>query len=133
MQAEGRTHGAAVYPLVEYSVQELYETILSMEPESFRFLLEDARRNQEAVRRDLEDPELPLGRLLKQRISGQMTGPLAVSAEAQAYTAAAGEARMSRHGHRQAHAARIGTAGGGLYLRGQYIQKLLLDVYNRQA
>lgn len=74
-------------------VQELYETILSMEPESFRFLLEDARRNQEAVRRDLEDPELPLGRLLKQRISGlgQMTGPLAVSAEAQAYTAAAGE------------------------------------------
>ena len=109
MQAEGRTHGAAVYPLVEYSVQELYETILSMEPESFRFLLEDARRNQEAVRRDLEDPELPLGRLLKQRISGhltgdpllqqrisgQMTGPLAVSAEAQAYTAAAGEARMS--------------------------------------
>lgn len=37
MQAEGRTHGAAVYPLVEYSVQELYETILSMEPESFRF------------------------------------------------------------------------------------------------
>ena len=37
-------------------------------------------------------PELPLGRLLKQRISGQMTGPLAVSAEAQAYTAAAGEA-----------------------------------------
>lgn len=95
MQVEGRTHGAAVYPLVEYSVQELYETILSMEPESFRFLLEDARRNQEAVRRDLEDPELPLGRLLKQRISGQMTGPLAVSAEAQAYTAAAGEARMS--------------------------------------
>ena len=95
MQAEGRTHGTAVYPLVEYSVQELYETILSMEPESFRFLLEDARRNQEAVRRDLEDPELPLGRLLKQRISGQMTGPLAVSAEAQAYTAAAGEARMS--------------------------------------
>ena len=95
MQAEGRTHGAAVYPLVGYSVQELYETILSMEPESFRFLLEDARRNQEAVRRDLEDPELPLGRLLKQRISGQMTGPLAVSAEAQAYTAAAGEARMS--------------------------------------
>lgn len=95
MQAGGRTHGAAVYPLVEYSVQELYETILSMEPESFRFLLEDARRNQEAVRRDLEDPELPLGRLLKQRISGQMTGPLAVSAEAQAYTAAAGEARMS--------------------------------------
>ena len=95
MQAEGRTHGAAVYPLVEYSVQELYETILSMEPESFRFLLEDARRNQEAVRRELEDPELPLGRLLKQRISGQMTGPLAVSAEAQAYTAAAGEARMS--------------------------------------
>ena len=82
MQAEGRTHGTAVYPLVEYSVQELYETILSMEPESFRFLLEDARRNQEAVRRDLEDPELPLGRLLKQRISGQMT-------------AAAGEARMS--------------------------------------
>ena len=69
MQAEGRTHGAAVYPLVGYSVQELYETILSMEPESFRFLLEDARRNQEAVRRDLEDPELPLGRLLKQRIS----------------------------------------------------------------
>lgn len=95
MQAEGRTHGTAVYPLVEYSVQELYETILSMEPESFRFLLEDARRNQEAVRRDLEDPELPLGRLLKQRISGQMTGPLTVSAEAQAYTAAAGEARMS--------------------------------------
>ena len=95
MQAEGRTPGAAVYPLVGYSVQELYETILSMEPESFRFLLEDARRNQEAVRRDLEDPELPLGRLLKQRISGQMTGPLAVSAEAQAYTAAAGEARMS--------------------------------------
>lgn len=95
MQAEGRTHGAAVYPLVGYSVQELYETILSMEPESFRFLLEDARRNQEAVRRDLEDPELPLGRLLKQRISGEMTGPLAVSAEAQAYTAAAGEARMS--------------------------------------
>ena len=95
MQAEERTHGAAAYPLVEYSVQELYETILSMEPESFRFLLEDARRNQEAVRRDLEDPELPLGRLLKQRISGQMTGPLAVSAEAQAYTAAAGEARMS--------------------------------------
>ena len=80
MQAEGRTHGAAVYPLVGYSVQELYETILSMEPESFRFLLEDARRNQEAVRRDLEDPELPLGRLLKQRISGEMTGPLAVSA-----------------------------------------------------
>lgn len=96
MQAEGRTHGTAVYPLVEYSVQELYETILSIERESFRFLLEDARRNQEAVRRDLEDPELPLGRLLKQRISGQMTGPLAVSAEAQAYTAAAaGEARMS--------------------------------------
>ena len=95
MQAEGRTHGTAVYPLVEYSVQELYETILSMEPESFRFLLEDARRNQEAVRRDLEDPELPLGRLLKQRISGQMTGPLTVSAEAQAYTAAAGEARKS--------------------------------------
>lgn len=95
MQAEGRTHGTAVYPLVEYSVQEMYETILSMEPESFRFLLEDARRNQEAVRRDLEDPELPLGRLLKQRISGQMTGPLTVSAEAQAYTAAAGEARMS--------------------------------------
>lgn len=94
MQAEGRTHGTAVYPLVEYSVQELYETILSIERESFRFLLEDARRNQEAVRRDLEDPELPLGRLLKQRISGQMTGPLAVSAEAQAYTAA-GEARMS--------------------------------------
>ena len=96
MQAEGRTHGTAVYPLVEYSVQELYETILSIERESFRFLLEDARRNQEAVRRDLEDPELPLGRLLKQRISGQMTGPLTVSAEAQAYTAAAaGEARMS--------------------------------------
>lgn len=95
MQAEGRTHGTAVYPLVEYSVQELYETILSIERESFRFLLEDARRNQEAVRRDLEDPELPLGRLLKQRISGQMTGPLAVSAEAQTYTAAAGEARMS--------------------------------------
>ena len=95
MQAEGRTHGTAVYPLVEYSVQELYETILSIERESFRFLLEDARRNQEAVRRDLEDPELPLGRLLKQRISGQMTGPLAVSAGAQAYTAAAGEARMS--------------------------------------
>lgn len=94
MQAEGRTHGTAVYPLVEYSVQELYETILSIERESFRFLLEDARRNQEAVRRDLEDPELPLGRLLKQRISGQMTGPLTVSAEAQAYTAA-GEARMS--------------------------------------
>ena len=28
MQAEGRTHGTAVYPLVEYSVQELYETTL---------------------------------------------------------------------------------------------------------
>ena len=94
MQVEGRTRGAAVYPLVEYSVAAV-QTILSMEPESFRFLLEDARRNQEAVRRDLEDPELPLGRLPKQRISGQMTGPLAVSAEAQAYTAAAGEARMS--------------------------------------
>lgn len=61
MQAEGRTHGAAVYPLVGYSVQELYETILSMEPESFRFLLEDARRNQEAVRRDLEDPGAAAG------------------------------------------------------------------------
>ncbi len=80
---------------MEYSVQELYEAILAMEPESFHFLLEDARRNQEAARRDLEDPALPLGRLLKQRIPAQMTGSLAVSAEAQAYTAAAGEARMS--------------------------------------
>ncbi len=38
---------------------------------------------------------------------------------------------MSRHGHRQTHAARIGTAGGGLYLRGQYIQKLLLVNHHR--
>ncbi len=95
MQAEGQPRRVAVYPLVEYSVQELYETILAMEPESFYFLLENARRNQKAARRDLEDPSLPLGRLLKQRIPGQMTGPLAVAAEVQAYTAAAGEARMS--------------------------------------
>lgn len=37
------------------------ETILSIERESFRFLLEDARRNQEAVRRDLEDPGAAAG------------------------------------------------------------------------
>lgn len=53
MQVEGRTRGAAVYPLVEYSVQELYETILSMEPESFRFCWR-MPGGIEAVRRDLE-------------------------------------------------------------------------------
>lgn len=95
MQAPERDGAAAAYPLVAYRVEELYDMILSMEPTCFQFLVDAARRNQEAAQKDLENPQLPLGRLLKQRIPAQLSGPLAVSAEAQACTAAAGEARMS--------------------------------------
>ncbi len=86
---------SAAYPLKQRTVKSLYDLILSMDPEDFRFLLEDARRNQAAALQDLQTPSLPLGRSLKQRIPPELTGPLAVSAAAQAYTAAAGEARMS--------------------------------------
>lgn len=95
MQAPERDGAATAYPLVAYRVEDLYDLILATDPSCFRFLVDAARRNQEAARKDLENPELPLGRLLKQRIPAQLSGPLAVSAEAQACTAAAGEARMS--------------------------------------
>ena len=86
---------SAAYPLKQLPLKSLYDLILSMDPEAFRFLLEDARRNKDAALQDLQTPSLPLGRLLSQRIPPELTGPLAVSAAAQAYTAAAGEARMS--------------------------------------
>lgn len=94
-QATAHSNVADDYSLTEYSVEELYDTVTSIDSAYFRFLLEDARRNLEAAGEDLNMPELPLGKLLKERITDQMSGPLAVSAAAQTYTAAAGEARMS--------------------------------------
>lgn len=82
------------YPLVNYSVRELYDQILAMDPACFRFLLEDARRNQKAAFQDLGNPDMRLGRLLRDRPVGPERTQLAVTNAVQAYTAAAGEARM---------------------------------------
>ncbi len=94
-QATARSNAVNDYTLTEYTVKELYDTVISTDSAYFRFLLEDARRNLEAAGEDLKKPELSLGKLLKERITDQVSGPLAVSAKAQTYTAAAGEARMS--------------------------------------
>lgn len=85
---------ASAYPLKQYTVKSLYDLILSMEPEAFRFLLENARRNKDAALQDLQSSSLPLGRHFQQCMTPDLTDSLAVSSAVQAYTAAAGEARM---------------------------------------
>ncbi len=81
------------YPLLQYTVQELYDFILSMDPADLTILLEYARYNMDAARMDLEHPKMKLGKQLKNRVSsrGDM---LDVVNCVQANTAAAGEARM---------------------------------------
>ena len=87
--------GAPACPFLGCSVEELYRLILSMDPADFAFLLEGARRNKEAALRDLEDPARRLGRTIRACTAVQGCTPLAVSSAVRAYTAAAGEARMS--------------------------------------
>lgn len=85
---------ADLYPFLRSPVQELYDQILAMDPSCFLFLLEDARKNREAAFQGLQDPDMRLGRLLRNRPAGPKRTPLSVVNAAQAYTAAAGEARM---------------------------------------
>lgn len=82
------------YPFLNHPVQELYDQILATDPSRFLFLLEAAKRNQEAALQGLNNPDMRLGRLLRSRSAGPGCTPLAVTNAVQAYTAAAGEARM---------------------------------------
>lgn len=94
LQKQVSADEAAASPMLTHSVEEWYNAIVAMEPERFRFLLEHARCNLAAAEKDMADPALQLGKALKKRMTGGRTGPLAVAAAAQAYTAAAAEARM---------------------------------------
>jgi len=82
-------HKVADNPLLRYPVRELYDIIAASDGTGFSFLKGYAEINWAAAESDLSDPAMKLGPVL--RASLPMT-----SAEdlVQAYTAAAGEARM---------------------------------------
>ncbi len=82
------------YPLMKYTVQELYDFVLSMSVDELHFLLEYAQNNRDAAQKDLEAPNMKLGRQLKGRARPGQEDLFSVINNAQAYTAAAGEARM---------------------------------------
>lgn len=82
------------YPLLGHSVKELYDLILTADPECFAFLLEYAQQNLEAARRDIDSPRMRMGRLIEQRNPTGRRDVFDVINRAQANTAAAGEARM---------------------------------------
>lgn len=82
------------YPLMSYTVRELYDFVLSIDTEKLHFLLDYAQKNMDAAQQDLDAPNMKLGRLLKGRMQPGRDDLFSVINNAQAYTAAAGEARM---------------------------------------
>lgn len=82
------------YPLMKYKVKELYDLILSMDADNFNFLIDNAEQNLDAVRQDIDDPKMLMGRLMRERMPQKHNDLFDVVNYAQTNTAAAGEARM---------------------------------------
>lgn len=82
------------YPLLGYPLRQLYDLILSADPESFSFLLDYAEQNLDAARQDIDSPLMRMGRLMERRSPSKRSDLFDVVNRAQANTAAAGEARM---------------------------------------
>ncbi len=83
------------YPFLQYSVEELYNLILSMDPSDFDFLVECAERNMAAAKADMQSHDARLAKILRDRMPKKHGDIFDVINYAQTNTAAAGEARMS--------------------------------------
>ncbi len=80
--------------LAGHGLEELFGLVAGMKTEDLAFLLEAVEINMEAARKGLADPSLGLGRSLAQGIS-TLPMPFSAMRTAQAWTAAASEARMA--------------------------------------
>lgn len=79
--------------IIKYSVEELYNTILSADSGQFDMLYDAAVQNFRAVSQDIESSEMRLGKNIR-AWTDNLSGVHKVAAMVQASTAAAAEARM---------------------------------------
>ena len=83
------------YPLIGYTVEELYNQIVSMDTEKLNFLLNYAKLNLEAAKKGLANPRMRASRLLATWFPPQQHKNIFnVINHAQVNTVAAAEARM---------------------------------------